>query len=328
MTDYSNKTFAELCKMLEMLESEASHMRAQSIRFDGERQVAEKALARAGYTRCDGELGWKPPLGKKPASLSLPRFTLGNSGLHQADDGRWLYYGDLIRHERGEAVPAPTQTPGPSPREAARQILAENGWSKPGVEALLNAFDAYFNFKEAQCHAQHLGQDSGYGPRYDPHRVALVIGLSRCTRNEGDSMDRITEEEARAMFLMIGLPALKVWRLPNQYFKYQEGESRETTEREAVYRESRPSWLVKTAAGLIQLNLRKRVVEVDWSDTGLAVKPGEKDDVTKTEFYIHAYTKLKALEYLADIANAYHTALVLANREQEARQPGGQRGDK
>ena len=118
-------------------------------------------------------------------------------------------------------------------------------------------------------------------------------------------MDAITKQEVEAMFLMVRLPVLKIWRLPNTYVPYREGEDEETTRREAVYRESRPSWLVKTPAGLIELNLHKHVLEINWFDTQMAVLAGPNDDVTKSKFSIDAWTKLKAVEYLADVADAY-----------------------
>ena len=97
-------------------------------------------------------------------------------------------------------------------------------------------------------------------------------------------MDAITEQEVKAMFLLVRLPALKIWRLPNQYFTYQEGEDEETTRKEAVYRESRPSWLIKTPGGLIEIILRKRVAILNWIDTQLKVTPGVNDETTKSEF--------------------------------------------
>lgn len=118
-------------------------------------------------------------------------------------------------------------------------------------------------------------------------------------------MDAITKQEVEAMFLMVRLQVLKIWRRPNQYITYQEGEDAETTRKEAVYRESRPSWLVKTPAGLIELNLRKHVLEINWSDTQMEVLAGPNDDVTRSAFSIDAWTKLKAVEYLADVADAY-----------------------
>lgn len=127
-------------------------------------------------------------------------------------------------------------------------------------------------------------------------------------------MDSITKQEVEAMFLLVRLPALKIWRLPNQYFTYQEGEDEETTRKEAVYRESRPSWLIKTKGGLIQIDLRKRVAELDWSDTQLDIKPGPNDDVTKGMFSIHTWTKLKLVEYLADVADAIRADLAQKER--------------
>ena len=118
-------------------------------------------------------------------------------------------------------------------------------------------------------------------------------------------MNPWTKQQVVAAFSTTCLPALAVWELPNSYFPYRAGEDPETTRDNAVYRATRPSWLVKTAAGLIQLDLRKNVMSINWSDTGLRVSPGAEDDVTKGEFMIHAWTDAKVLEYLGEVAKAF-----------------------
>ncbi len=110
-------------------------------------------------------------------------------------------------------------------------------------------------------------------------------------------MGPITEIDLLGVFAVAGIPVLKKWQLVHSYFHYSPGEDIETTKREALYRATRPSWLVKTPYGLIQLNLRKRVVDIRWDDT-LARCKITGDDVTKGEDFVHAYTLEKAAEYL------------------------------
>jgi len=118
-------------------------------------------------------------------------------------------------------------------------------------------------------------------------------------------MNPITQEHVKSLFSVAGIPVLNTWELVHSYFPFIPGESEETTLANARYRATRPSWLVKTPYGLIELNLRKRVVEIDWADTGYqALDVGEghpvtKDEVTKSPTYVHAYDLIKAAEYLS-----------------------------
>lgn len=143
-------------------------------------------------------------------------------------------------------------------------------------------------------------------------------------------MDPITEEDARAIFKIAGIPVLAIYELAHRYYTFNPQEDEEETRRNARYRATRPSWLVKTPYGLIELNLRKNVVEIDWKDTGYrAVTPTEpavpmsgvkqdrhpitSDNVTKTENYVHAWTMIKAVEYLSTLRDR------LADREEDLR---------
>ncbi len=58
-----------------------------------------------------------------------------------------------------------------------------------------------------------------------------------------------------------------------------------------------PWWFVKTAKGWIEIGWRKRVIAIDWSDTGLLATVTQ-DEVTKGDLYVHAYSEAKAAEYL------------------------------
>jgi hypothetical protein len=118
-------------------------------------------------------------------------------------------------------------------------------------------------------------------------------------------MNPITQDQAISLFSVAGIPVLHIWELAHIYFRFSPTETEQTTLENARYRATRPSWLVKTPYGLIELNLRKRVVEIDWADTGYqALDVGEghpitKDDVTKEKQYVHAYDLIKAAEYLS-----------------------------
>ncbi len=85
---------------------------------------AESALTRAGYTRCDVEAGWRPPIGKKPLSMSVQRYDIGVAGMHMDDDGLWIAYEDV---QAWESLPKHTPAPPPpqvtSPRGAALEVL-------------------------------------------------------------------------------------------------------------------------------------------------------------------------------------------------------------
>jgi len=99
------------------------------------------------------------------------------------------------------------------------------------------------------------------------------------------------------IFTLAGIPVTKHWRLPNGYITTRDGESDADILKEAVYRHRSPWWLVKTPWGLIELGWRKRVIDIDWSDTPVRAILTE-DDVTKDKTYIHAYGEEKAVTYL------------------------------
>jgi len=113
-----------------------------------------------------------------------------------------------------------------------------------------------------------------------------------------------TKQEVEALFLTAGLPAQHVWELPNGYWP-----------RHADYAERRaaePWWLVLTEIGLVQVGWRKKVMHIDWSDTGLKtiVTP---DDTTKAERYVHAWSNDKAVAYLMELKRQAATRIVAIN---------------
>ena len=67
-----------------------------------------------------------------------------------------------------------------------------------------------------------------------------------------------------------------------------------------------PWFKVTTKYGHIKIGWRKRVIEIDWSESALAATSKElfsDEDVTKGDQYIHAWGYEKAKEYLNKLLN-------------------------
>lgn len=107
----------------------------------------------------------------------------------------------------------------------------------------------------------------------------------------------MTNEEVKAIFLLSGLGATSFYEIKNEYYS-SSGE---------------PWWLVRTEFGLIKIGWRKRVINIDWTDTGLVIdeesdgdyefhkRPISNDDTTKWESGIHAWGYAKAVEYITNL---------------------------
>ena len=108
----------------------------------------------------------------------------------------------------------------------------------------------------------------------------------------------MSEEEMQALFLLAGFEVESTYRLANEYWSDPD--------------DSQPWWLVKTKFGLIKIGWRKRVINIDWSDTEYQAgvskfyddRPIEvltKDETTKWETGVHAWGYAKAVEYLSTL---------------------------
>ena len=60
-------------------------------------------------------------------------------------------------------------------------------------------------------------------------------------------------------------------------------------------------WFVKTKVGWIKIGWRKRVINIEWSDTPI-LQVLTDDSVTKGLTYIHAWSEEDALKYLKLLA--------------------------
>lgn len=103
----------------------------------------------------------------------------------------------------------------------------------------------------------------------------------------------MTEEMVRALFLVAGIDVLNLWKIENKYWPEAYVEERRAS----------PWWLVQTKWGMIEIGWRKRVISIDWKDTPLREINLTLEDVTKTETMIHAWTYIKAVEYLNSLRN-------------------------
>jgi hypothetical protein len=102
----------------------------------------------------------------------------------------------------------------------------------------------------------------------------------------------MTREELDALMLLAGFKPKGVWETTNKYW----GKNDVTG----------PWWLVQVDQGMIQIGWRKRVISIDWSNTGRALEV-TKDDVTKESYLVHAWNNAKAVEYLTALRRGLET---------------------
>ena len=147
-----------------------------------------------------------------------------------------------------------------------------------------------------------------------------------------------SEAMVRAMFLLAGIDAVRVWRLPNGYLGELEPLTDDQIARDAPgfagvvdtgavgptsgvvrswmadyrWRHARPAWLVLTAFGPVEIGWRKRVIAIDWRETRVRAIV-TADSTTKTETMVHAWTEDDALRYLRELAARARAAVDLAD---------------
>jgi hypothetical protein len=119
----------------------------------------------------------------------------------------------------------------------------------------------------------------------------------------------MTEEQARAIFLLAGVPAGKLHRLENGYWPEAYVERRRDS----------PWWLATTEYGPVVIGWRKRVISIDWSDTKVRAIVTDHD-VTKDETGVHAWGYASAVEYLTEWRRH-------AERKRLAHQADGEKGE-
>lgn len=105
----------------------------------------------------------------------------------------------------------------------------------------------------------------------------------------------MTEQHMKALFLLAGFEIKQHWELANQYWpnfpEYFD------------IRKAHPWWLVHTPQGMVTIGWRKRVISIDWSDTGVLLNNPHitADSVTVDGTGVHAWSYVKAVEYLTEL---------------------------
>lgn len=94
------------------------------------------------------------------------------------------------------------------------------------------------------------------------------------------------EKEFRACFLLSSLEYTDVFPIENEYCGI------------IGCCPDKRWFLFRTAYGLIKIGWRKKVIHIDWKDTGLSCTDITKDNVTVNANSIHAWGYGKCVEYL------------------------------
>lgn len=110
----------------------------------------------------------------------------------------------------------------------------------------------------------------------------------------------MNEAQMRAIFLLAGIEISSVFQLANEYWP--------DAPNYAKLRRESPWWLVRTAAGLVKIGWRKRVISIAWSDTCVR-QVVTQDDVTKDDTCVHAYTYGKAVDYMTTFRRSMEIAM-------------------
>lgn len=127
----------------------------------------------------------------------------------------------------------------------------------------------------------------------------------------------MTEAQVRSLFTVAGFAVTSLWPtfngyhgglahtqryLPDHISEYIEGATPLTRQHLDFIQSARPHfedpwWIVVTAYGVIQIGWRKRVISINWEATPHRAHVTE-DNVTQSDTDVHAWTLLKAAEYL------------------------------
>ena len=125
------------------------------------------------------------------------------------------------------------------------------------------------------------------------------------SQSEIEDKRRELDERFTSLFKLAGIKYSRTWLLENQYWPKCEDYIDEII--------TSPWYLFDTEFGLIKIGWRKRVISIDWEGTKLAENnrisgksfpiPEEDKWITHGEYYVHAYTYEKALQYLIILKN-------------------------
>lgn len=113
--------------------------------------------------------------------------------------------------------------------------------------------------------------------------------------NMKDREEIMKRKEVESLFVLAGIPVLKIKALPDGYGYSPDDDRYFKTLPRTVW------WFVKTSVGWIEIGWRKRVININWEDTPIR-KIITEHDVTKSETNVHAYSMEDALVYLKTLS--------------------------
>ena len=106
-----------------------------------------------------------------------------------------------------------------------------------------------------------------------------------------------------ALFELADIAVDSADELPNNYWprtpNYQD------------LRDASPWWLVHTEFGMVRIGWRKRVISIEWERTAIRCEV-TKDEVTKSDVMVHAWSYGRAVEYLTELKRAWRRAVAEA----------------
>ena len=102
----------------------------------------------------------------------------------------------------------------------------------------------------------------------------------------------MNKNQVIAIFECANVEVLHIWELPNGYSRRYEN----------------PWWLIKTYKGLIEVGFRRRVFNLDWSDTNIRKMVFEPHIYrTQTDHYCHVHDYNEIIEALQIIFDTVPT---------------------
>ena len=113
-----------------------------------------------------------------------------------------------------------------------------------------------------------------------------------------------------ALLTLAGIEPVAVHELANKYWP--------DCDAYAQIRRDNPWWLVLTKAGHVVIGWRKRVISINWAETGIRAKMTADDQTTSELEYCHAWTYAKAVEYLSTLQSALKVAAQSVSEPQAA----------
>lgn len=126
---------------------------------------------------------------------------------------------------------------------------------------------------------------------WDNVRIAMLNEMSNgqlfesVVNNSNPPTTEMSEESVNSIFNVAGIKILSLEKIANEYRGFDKPTDQFWW------------WLVTTSFGKIVIGWRKNVIHIDWRDTKIPIIITD-DDVTKSKYSVHAWSRLDASKYL------------------------------